>query len=488
MREGVGFHHATLTQEGLGVRVAATPEHVLGPPDRPEQAVLLTQAGESVRVGPCTLTLVAPAAEDPVLELEEDAQGGETEALRAGRYLAAFDVRLPNVRLMGTGLVCAILALLFAWPLSAPAGAGALWSVGRMSRAHAGFGADCARCHTAAFAHASSQSCLACHAGVGQHASPVVAPAADIAGRRCEDCHLEHKGAVMAVRNRDGDCDTCHAHIKGTAPHTQLRDVSAFGDAHPQFKVALVQDAVLRKTARFSIGDEHAPDGSNLAFTHATHLKLADLRAADGGGKCGLCHVASLGGSGFKPVGFEAACASCHTLQFDPDHPEWRLPHGHADEVQSRVSGYYAKAVLAGETFFRPPADLFRRPGAPPDAPRPAGTALVTAMTAQAMAGAIARSACGECHRTVMRSGDTWAVAPVFVPDSYLPGTKFSHASHAASACTLCHAAKVSDGGPTAMLPGIDTCRQCHAPKQVSEDCALCHTFHDPKLPLETRK
>lgn len=514
MRAGIAFCHATLAKDGAGVRVEAATDAVLGPKDKPEQTVLLGRPGESVRIGSCTLTLREPAGEGPVLELAEDPSTEETEEVRAERHFAAFDVRLPNVRLMGTALTCAILVLLFVLPLAFSQGSGSagahqaaalaalrrpaqtVWNVGQISRAHAAFGADCASCHKAAFVHASQQSCLACHADIGQHASPVVAPAADISPERCEHCHLEHKGPAMAVRNRQADCEACHADIRATAPHTMLRNVADFTAGHPQFKAALVQDATLHSTARFEIGDLGAPDRSNLKFTHATHLKLADLRATGGGEKCSLCHAPTPGGTSFKPVDFDSACASCHTLQFDPDHPEWRLPHGHADEVQSRVSGYYARAVLAGETFFQPPADLFHKPGAPPNPPRLTGAALVSAMTAQTMVSSVARSACGECHTTMAAApgkpaGD-WTVAPVFVPDTYQPSTKFSHAAHSTSACTLCHAAKTSDGGPTALLPGIGTCRNCHAgesggAQRVASDCAFCHRFHDAALPLLPR-
>ena len=510
VRPGMAFLHASLTSRGGTIRVEAAPDAMLGPQIAPLQSAILSAPGDTVRVGTCRVTLLAPVDGMAAVEITEDEVIAERAETRAERHFAAFDTRLPNVRLLGTSLAAAILALLFVLPLATSSVGGradahrtgvlsalaepgrALWVVGAMSHAHAGLGADCGACHKAAFAHAASQSCLACHGGIGQHASPLVAPAADLRGVACEHCHLEHKGPVMAARDRQPDCTACHANIAGAAPRTALRNVGDFTVDHPQFKVALVQDAVLRRTARFSVGDADAPDHSNLRFTHATHLKLADLRAPPGGSACARCHVAA-GGVGFRKVEFEPACASCHTLQFDPDHPDWRLPHGHPGEVAGRVAGYYARAVLAGESFFRPPADLFRKPGAPPDPPPARDAALVSAMTAQAMASSIARSACGECHTVnppaAGADAAAWTVAPVMVPDSYQPSTKFSHAAHAASACTLCHAASASDGGPTLLLPGIETCRTCHAgeagaAQRVASTCVFCHRFHDDTLPL----
>jgi hypothetical protein len=257
----------------------------------------------------------------------------------------------------------------------------------------------------------------------------------------------------------------------------------------------LVLDAGLRTTQRFVIGDARAQDDSNLRFTHATHLKLAKLQPLGYEPACGRCHVSAPGGITFKPVLFEGGCASCHTLQFEPQHPEWRLPHGHPEEVASGIAGYYARAALAGETFTRPSTDPFYKPGMPPPPPPATGKDLVTYKTAEAMMSSIARSTCGECHVTLPPGANeptsAWRVAPVFIPDRYMPSSLFSHAKHATTDCQTCHAAAISDLGAISLLPGVGVCRSCHAgeagaPQRIASSCTTCHRFHNDGMNLLT--
>jgi hypothetical protein len=521
MHPDVRFVHATMREAGRGVVIDAQPGAVLGAAGTQATSAVLARPGDETWIGPFRLTLAEPQG-GATLDVTQEGSAAEDEAALARVEFAMFDSRLPNVRLWGFLAVCAILLVFFAAPLSLhPGRAGigrnaadasvapsllriarlsvvGLWNVGVVSDAHASFGANCAHCHQTPFIPATSRACLTCHVQTGQHADPVRAPKADISGQRCETCHHEHKGAVMGTADRQSDCAACHRNIKSFAPSTMLRNVVDFGRDHPQFRPALVQDAALHMTKRYAFSDVHDPDidaldHSNVKFTHATHLKLETVKAdmkADG---CGLCHVAAPGGVTFKPVSFEKSCLSCHTLQFEPNHPEWRLPHGHPEEVVSRVSGFYAQAALAGETEMDPPTDLFARPGVPRKLPAPTGQNLVSLEVAQAMASSIARSSCGECHTVLPpeagQPATAWTIPAVWLPDRYLPSARFSHAAHATSTCQTCHAANTSDGGPLALLPGIATCRTCHAgeggaPQRVSSTCVLCHVFHDDRLPL----
>jgi hypothetical protein len=519
MHADVAFHHAVLRADADALILQAASGSVLGSVDSPTQATRLGKPGDAGRIGPYRLTLAKLGdAGEFTVSIEQIGQVAEDEALLARHYFDAFESTLPNVRLWGFTLSCIIFMLLFVLraafaphapghqtaALVHPTGAprlgevalvkvAELWNVGRISRAHGAFAGNCAYCHELAFVPVRSSACLACHQGVGRHADPVVAPSADIGKQRCEYCHFEHKGVMMATLDRQADCVACHGNIARVAPRTSLTNVLDFATDHPQFKPALVQDATLHLTKRFEIGDFSAEDHGNVRFTHATHLKLDKLKksvAADG---CAFCHEPTPGGVTFKPVRFDHSCASCHTLQFEPQHPEWRLPHGHPEEVADRVTGYYARAALAGETFQDPTSELFFKPGAPPPAAAPTGAAMVPYKTAQVMMSSIARSLCGYCHITVApaagQPASSWTVAPVFVPDTYMPSALFSHARHATTPCASCHAARSSDGGPVSLLPGIATCRSCHAGEaggvgRVASTCASCHRFHDDRHPL----
>jgi hypothetical protein len=59
---------------------------------------------------------------------------------------------------------------------------------------------------------------------------------------------------------------------------------------------------------------------------------------------------------------------------------------------------------------------------------------------------------------------------------------KFDHSAHTAFTCVSCHAkALTSTEASDVLLPGIATCRTCHAPgpEHVESRCFECHTYHD---------
>jgi hypothetical protein len=523
MRAGVRFTHAVMREEPGGLFVQAVGDAPLEQVGKGAGRAVLARPGDAFALGAFTFTLVAPGASgEKIVHVVPDAVTADDESAVAAWYRRAFDVALPNVRLLGFGLFVAVTALFFILPLAvapaphviAPAASNLvqadarpapaatamlteLWNVGAISSAHSAFAGNCAYCHQSPFMHVQSSACLACHRATGQHADPMIAPIADLSKQRCEDCHREHKGLKLATRDQQSDCVTCHSDLKSVAPMTRLRPVRGFDSMtdHPQFAAALVQDAALHTRFRAEVGTPDPPDHSGLKFTHAKHLALDSFKDKMGDSACATCHVPAAGGVTFRPVEFEQSCASsnCHTLQFEPLHPEWRLPHGHPEEVSSRIAGFYARAALAGERFPEPRSDLFAKPGAPLPPPALTGAALVSSQTAAAMMSSIARSACGQCHLVTMpRAGepdDAWKVAPVFVPDRYYTRALFSHASHATTPCASCHTARASDGGPLALLTGIKTCMECHAGEaggvqRLASPCVSCHVFHDSTHPI----
>ena len=524
-RDGLRYHHAVLREDGANIWVEALPGATLkkGTSEVPSS---LLAVGDSIRIGPFIFTQVAPDESTPadhVVTVTAAEEGAFDEAAQAKSYMSRFDVTLPNIRLFAFALSVVVFALFFIVPIvfgpihtaaswTTKAGrtqaalsvhesifhSAALWNVGEMSGAHKAFGTNCASCHESAFVPVRSSSCLSCHQTIGQHADPHMSPDADLNKQRCESCHHEHKGMTLATRNDQADCVSCHQDTKSYAPNTKLHDVRDFGSDHPEFSVSLVQDAALHTVARFPLDDKNAVDNSHLKFTHMTHLKLEKVKAAGAkvGSTCATCHEETPGGMVFKPVTYDKACAECHQLQFEPKHPEWRLPHGHPEDVANRLRGYYSEAALANETFPAPNSDIFAKPGAPLPPP-PTGAEMVSAQTANAMMSAIARSACGECHVTQAPAAgepaSAWKILPVYVPDRFLPKAQFRHDKHATMTCQGCHAAETSDGGVTALIPGIETCRGCHAgesgaPQRIASRCVSCHVFHNPEHPIvETR-
>jgi hypothetical protein len=517
-RPGIRYRHAELAVAGNELRLAALADAALGPKTEPVQDAVLAAIGDRIHLGPYLLEL-AEAEPDSganhVVVCTCDDAAAIDEPSRAANYVRAYAVVLPNIRLWSFSLALLLIGAGLLLPLmnapiapeiswSTPAGRTpeqlnqtrfpSFWMVGEFSSGHRAFADNCATCHVDHFTLIDSETCLSCHRGIGQHASPIRAPEADLRKRRCGDCHHEHMGETLATLGDQKDCVACHGEIKEWAPETTLVDIHDFGKDHPQFKPSLIDDPVKKTLKRFALGDKTAQDHSGLRYTHAAHFRLYNVPAAGvAGGTCGQCHEPAPGGMVFKPVQFESKCASCHKLQFEPRHPEWSLPHGQRDDIVSRVKGFYAEAQLAGERFTPPSPDLFRQPGHLPLPRAVSATEAVSAETAATMMAAIANSACGECHTvTPPAAGEAateWHLQPVVVSDRYLVKGRFKHDRHSTILCQDCHAATTSDGGVMQLLPGVEVCKTCHSGEvevshRVPTTCTTCHAFHDSDHPL----
>jgi hypothetical protein len=88
-------------------------------------------------------------------------------------------------------------------------------------------------------------------------------------------------------------------------------------------------------------------------------------------------------------------------------------------------------------------------------------------------------------------------VVPAYVAQGWMPHAKFDHDAHRGFTCRSCHAkALTSTESSDILLPGIETCKKCHAPgpEHAESRCFECHTYHDwsrrkevtPKFTLPT--
>jgi Class III cytochrome C family len=73
-------------------------------------------------------------------------------------------------------------------------------------------------------------------------------------------------------------------------------------------------------------------------------------------------------------------------------------------------------------------------------------------------------------------------VEPANVTLWWMPHAKFDHGAHEGFTCVSCHAKALTgmEAGDN-LLPGIETCRTCHAPgpDHAESRCFECHTYHD---------
>jgi len=64
---------------------------------------------------------------------------------------------------------------------------------------------------------------------------------------------------------------------------------------------------------------------------------------------------------------------------------------------------------------------------------------------------------------------------------------RFEHQPHLLPVqgdCYHCHVAvRKSNVSADLNFGGIQSCRECHKPRSVSQDCLTCHRYHPPAVP-----
>ncbi len=379
------------------------------------------------------------------------------------------------------------------------------WLSGELSAAHRHFGQDCKICHQQAFAPAPDSVCLECHENTAAHAGagPVHTEGVHtegahtaLAAQQCENCHREHNGRQL-VPARQRFCTDCHRDHSTmeellAGADTDLQPAGDFLTEHPQFKASLMQRNTRGEVSvvRLDVDDPALLEQSFLKFPHDVHLDPEGLESVHGTEvlQCADCHQPDAAGQYMQPIRFDTHCVDCHQLNFDPSHPDRVVPHGRPAEVVDVMTEFYAELALRGASREVGIASL----GPTEIDTGDPGQVLLWART-QALRTAEALfegRACGDCHqvtRTDAENRVSWAVEPARVAGIWFPKSRFDHASHQSVNCGDCHAADVSDDSADVLLPGIETCRDCHggerAEAKVASSCISCHRFHNPATP-----
>ena len=403
-------------------------------------------------------------------------------------------------------------------------------------------------------------TCERCHAGPAHHAA--VTAAGHEFHTRCENCHHDHAGRSNSlVRITDDHCTRCHAslpahHATGNSPFAAR--VTDFAKDHPEFRPATDDP---KRTLKFSHavhmtpGLPYTPGGKeSLTLRRAENLFGAatagryrksgqgpdDLVTLD----CASCHRldsaagtpafdelrAALERSGeptrailppraagayFLPVDFEAHCRACHPLQAPAGTsggrviPEFALPHRRQpDRLREEITAGYVRQLVATD---HPALSAPAEPGGFL-APRLRASHTLRTETARLTDTALEfltrQDTCVKCHDVGGPAPGT--IAPVADRTVWFTHAKFDHTAHRAVSCSACHP------GPTAglppdgrlidkeppQLPGIETCRACHAPAGtrverpggeafagggVRHGCTDCHGYHNNDHPLQGR-
>lgn len=326
--------------------------------------------------------------------------------------------------------------------------------------------------------------CAECHAS-----HPVHQPR-QVESPSCGGCHFEHRGLERLTAVTDRRCTHCHADLEVTSGEPRFATrVGSFGEDHPEFRIEVGSAGAPRRLALDEAAARRA-DPARLAFDHQLHLErskvtfrgLPELT-------CASCHEIDEEASGddMQPVSFEAHCRTCHQLTFDPDLPETPVPHEEPERVHWFLLAAYSEDPDTAELSAPERYRLIVRD------PTRGGSRRLSPGQRSAVARAerhlYSPAVCGRCHPVDVDARPHPEIAPVAVPEDWLPHARFPHARHRIDLeCTDCHDARQSSETADVLLPGIEICRRCHgegAPRQgggetVPSGCADCHRYHHP--------
>jgi hypothetical protein len=375
-----------------------------------------------------------------------------------------------------------------------------VYSSGQLSRAHAVFTQQCGLCHVTQAgefsAHVTDKACLSCHDAPLHHANQIFTPA-------CSTCHVEHKGAVLLQSTSDAACTECHAQLRTRdgQPH-YAASITSFENKHPEF-------APLRS---------RTSDPSGVKLNHYVHLQpnLIGPNNTRVQMTCDDCHRAA--GEGTSPYGaevhpvalndpgtmlpkdaslrrgksympppeFAKHCAACHTLQFDKRFGNEQAPHDKPEVVHAfllKKFGEYVSTHPAAVHEVSPPD---RQLPAQIRVPRVAHNAAEwVQFRVDDAEWLLYAKTCKQCHTLTPTSGPLPQVAKSNLAARWLAHAEFDHHAHRMMSCSACHARATDSRDTTSvLLPGIQTCQQCHRPqgpaKEAAEGrCFECHQYHD---------
>ncbi|MBT0670968.1 cytochrome c3 family protein [Novosphingobium profundi] len=513
----VDLHHARLERVaggGLEIHALGTLPFVRDGADVRRAAIDL-RSGTELGFGTYRITVALDEADEHRGEvIGLTVRQGERATTRSGdletkRGFALAGV-VPGKRMMSWGLVLGILAIFLALPIvshavregqraSAVIG-DASWNPGALSNAHHNLTARCETCHVEGFVAVRSQTCRTCHKDVHDHADPqrlARARGGLSPGRRflwsvarafgkegpgaCRDCHVEHQDGAGLVTPGQGLCVDCHGALDHALTDTRLGNASDFARNHPPFTARVTTDPRTGAHAEVMLAPR-AREDNGLAFPHDLHLaprggvaRMArNLGAERGYGAQGLvcadCHRPSEDGIRFQPIRMERDCEGCHSLAYDKvGGTVRRLHHGDVDQMVADLTARDRGLHAALE-----PAR--RRPGAR------AGIALGGGRGLDPAHALGPGGVCGECHRPASVPGKP-GVVPVVQTSRYFEAGWFDHSAHRQAKCTSCHAATTSKRASDVLLPGIATCRTCHAgaeapANRIASSCTMCHAYH----------
>jgi hypothetical protein len=186
------------------------------------------------------------------------------------------------------------------------------------------------------------------------------------------------------------------------------------------------------------------------------------------------------------PVHFASHCAGCHTLQFDTRFERQQVPHDKPEVIHSFLVKRFQEYIAANPAAVHqidPPGRQVPRRDRPVRIARNASEWVEFRVDDAEWL--LWTKTCKQCHAIKSAGIALPEIIPSQIRARWLEHATFDHHAHRMMTCTSCHA-KAIDSHDTAdvLLPGIDTCRECHGDQARSREvaegrCFECHQYHD---------
>ncbi len=388
----------------------------------------------------------------------------------------------------------------------------------------------CLDCHDGPIHHANSTKspdCSACHR---EHRGRINLSAAS--NQACAECHanLSAAGSTSRYTNQIRSLEDGHPEIRALAGASRTPGNIKLNHA---IHMKPIRRGPPGPTVQLECSDCHRSAAVHLTWPYADPLQLnyypSYLRKISTDNTLAIAPITpkpskpSSGREYMAPVKFATACAGCHSLAFDKRFDEG-APHDKPEEIGPFLFQKFWTYIAAHPNELRemqdPERDLTSRP-------LPPRTRAVTASQWVAEKTAVAEEllwhkTCVQCHEMSLTSlRDTriarWSpsdtggatriastsraeasteqddrfrihdtnlptVAPANITLQWMPHARFDHGAHDGFTCASCHAkALTSTESSDVLIPGIATCKTCHAPgsQHAESRCFECHTYHD---------
>jgi hypothetical protein len=357
--------------------------------------------------------------------------------------------------------------------------------------------------------NAIDQSCEHCHKAHSFH-EPNVAR-----DHSCSACHQEHRGPGPMAAPTDANCLSCHAkaavlqtsYEKGKMLPPEEFDYRPdqgrvlFKAPRPQRGYTKVIRAFAIDHPEFQVLADKLKDPDTLKFNHALHLSSPNILAPPGRKlACHDCHKPDAAGVLHLKITYEENCKSCHSLQFDVNNPELRVPHGNAEHVRAflrslpapyadfgaRVKGLSGRREL--DDFVQQQMRLLRSQYASGEELErrvffsEARTGPISKVAGLGGLGAARFPGCAYCHPVAAVTEGAPEVSQPVIADRWFVRGAFNHSKHFKVDCVQCHDATQSRETSDVLLPAKASCVECHSPQGgVASNCSECHSYHTPR-------